>query len=81
MPKLLRSAITAGVIVGGIVVAYRYLLDDGAREQVSSLCSTTKEFITKMSSQMDQGGMSGESEQKTERNKAWVASQWDSLGY
>jgi hypothetical protein len=81
MSRFLRSALTAGVIVGGFVVAYRYLLDDGARSQVSSLCATTKDFVTKMSSQVCQGVPSSESAQETERNQAWVASQWESLGY
>lgn len=85
MRLLERTAITLGLIVIGVTVVYRYVLNDemrgAAQDAADAIRSATREVTDTISPLVSDGPTKSEEEAMYAAGRERTAAQWEALGY
>ena len=80
-----RVAISAGIAVVGVTLAYRYVLTDEQRASMQEVADTlrnaTHEVTDSVAPFVSDGPTHAEEEAAARANRARTAQQWQKLGY
>lgn len=81
MNKPLKLVVASGFVVGMGYAAYHYLLIPEARENLKATVSKAVDLGKSMTQKLGESEESRKEAVRLEANQAWIAQQWEKVGY
>lgn len=81
MNKPLKFIVASGFVVGVGYATYHYLLTPEARENLKATVNRAVKLGKSMSEKLGESEESRKEAVRLEANQAWIAQQWEKVGY